>query len=197
MAHVNANGVKAEEEEEEELEADDLFFEVQEEDSEEEVPLAAQRRNKDQIDFGVRLTPPRATTYSCSSLLAWIETGKIDLEAEYQRDVVWSDKKQSALLDSIYRLWYVPPVLFSLRTIQNEDGEAEQVRVCIDGKQVREKSAPLEKGEGGADTDRFAAWSSWSLLVQRLTSIRRFMKNEIPIYEPDTNRAFYFKKTAT
>ncbi|UZJ56424.1 hypothetical protein CBS101457_005744 [Exobasidium rhododendri] len=157
---VLINGVKAEEEEELEAE-DDLFFEAGDEDESED-ELAVTSSN--QINFGDRLTPPRATTYSCSSLLAWIKSGKIDLEAEYQRDVVWSDKKQSALLDSIYRNWYVPPVLFSLRSVRNEDGELEEVRVCIDGK-------------------------------QRLTSIAKFMRNEIPIYEPRTNRAFYYKSS--
>ncbi|KAG8711228.1 hypothetical protein FRC11_003361 [Ceratobasidium sp. 423] len=62
----------------------------------------------------------------------WRKTiGVISLEADYQRDVVWNDTKQSNLIDSIYKDYFIPPVLFANRV--GEDGE--EVKVCIDGKQ--------------------------------------------------------------
>lgn len=74
----------------------------------------------------------------------------IDLDAEYQRgscgipcgepivlmavcitDVVWPDAKQISLIDSIFRNFYVPPVIFA--TKQHDDGS--ETKICIDGKQ--------------------------------------------------------------
>ncbi|KAH6879728.1 hypothetical protein BKA70DRAFT_1576170 [Coprinopsis sp. MPI-PUGE-AT-0042] len=55
----------------------------------------------------------------------------IDLDAEYQRDVVWPDAKQISLMDSIFRNFYVPPVIFA--TKQHDDGS--ETKICIDGKQ--------------------------------------------------------------
>lgn len=46
-------------------------------------------------------------------------------------DVVWPEKKQIALIDSIFRNYYVPPILFLLTTVDSGD----VVRICMDGKQ--------------------------------------------------------------
>ncbi|KAF7792003.1 hypothetical protein EIP86_003030 [Pleurotus ostreatoroseus] len=54
----------------------------------------------------------------------------INLEADYQRDIVWHTTKQTGLIDSIFKNFYVPPVIFA---VTNEDGFEK--RVCIDGKQ--------------------------------------------------------------
>lgn len=57
----------------------------------------------------------------------------VDLEPEYQRGVVWTADKQSAVIESIMRHYYVPPVLLS---VQNQEStEDELTYVCIDGKQ--------------------------------------------------------------
>ena len=79
-----------------------------------------------------------------------LESGQIDLDAEYQRgpcdsdfnlgldndslifaEVVWDEKKQSALIDSIFRHYYIPPILFAVVYERN----GEEKRVCMDGKQ--------------------------------------------------------------
>ncbi|TEB24117.1 hypothetical protein FA13DRAFT_1669587, partial [Coprinellus micaceus] len=77
------------------------------------------------------LKPPRATTYSAKALFEAIGDGDIDLEAEYQRDVVWQDTKQIGLIDSIFRNFYVPPIIFAAKMW--EDGT--ETKICIDGKQ--------------------------------------------------------------
>ena len=47
-------------------------------------------------------------------------------------DIVWNPKKQSMLIDSMYRGFYIPPVVFSVHW----DTSAEaKVRHCVDGKQ--------------------------------------------------------------
>lgn len=77
-----------------------------------------------------------------------IHEGIIDLNPTYQRgtlivararalpvdsveDVVWPEQKQIKVLDSIWRNYYVPPVVFAV--YYNEDGL--EVRHCVDGKQ--------------------------------------------------------------
>jgi hypothetical protein len=81
-----------------------------------------------------------------------IHEGVIDLNPSYQRgnalrpvafrvkfsnslkslDVVWPEAKQIGLIDSIFRNFYIPPIVFAVRP----DEEGEQVRICVDGKQV-------------------------------------------------------------
>ncbi|KAN0090892.1 Protein of unknown function DUF262 domain containing protein [Tylopilus felleus] len=77
------------------------------------------------------LTPPSAMSYSAKELHTFIHEGYIDLNPSYQRDVVWPESKQIGLIDSIFRNFYVPPVIFAVQ--KDEDGET--VRVCVDGKQ--------------------------------------------------------------
>ncbi|KAJ4482314.1 hypothetical protein J3R30DRAFT_3699743 [Lentinula aciculospora] len=77
------------------------------------------------------LKPPRATTYTARALYQQIYNSDIDLSPEYQRDVVWPKEKQTNLIDSIYRNYYIPPIIFS---VASEDDGSEH-RVCIDGKQ--------------------------------------------------------------
>jgi Protein of unknown function DUF262 len=63
-------------------------------------------------------------------------------------DVVWSEIKQIGLIDSIFRNFYIPPIIFGklsrssvvfdayargLAVSQSSDGTER--RVCIDGKQ--------------------------------------------------------------
>ncbi|PFH52790.1 hypothetical protein AMATHDRAFT_139317 [Amanita thiersii Skay4041] len=60
-----------------------------------------------------------------------IHEGSIDLNPEYQRDIVWPTSKQIKLIDSIYRNFYIPPVVFAVK----KDSDGEDVRICVDGKQ--------------------------------------------------------------
>uniref|UniRef100_A0A0W0G065 GmrSD restriction endonucleases N-terminal domain-containing protein n=1 Tax=Moniliophthora roreri TaxID=221103 RepID=A0A0W0G065_MONRR len=77
------------------------------------------------------LTPPRATTYTAQALFEQIRRGDIDLDPEYQRDVVWTAQKQTQLIDSIFRNYYIPPIIFCV-TVHDDGSES---RTCIDGKQ--------------------------------------------------------------
>jgi uncharacterized protein with ParB-like and HNH nuclease domain len=46
-------------------------------------------------------------------------------------DVVWPETKQIGIIDSIFRNFYIPPVIFAVNTY--EDGS--ETKTCIDGKQ--------------------------------------------------------------
>ncbi|CAE6517859.1 unnamed protein product [Rhizoctonia solani] len=78
------------------------------------------------------LQQPNHSSYATTWLHTLMKEGDIKLDPEYQRDVVWSDSKQSKLIDSILRNYYIPPV--SLLSISS-DKNGNQTRVCIDGKQ--------------------------------------------------------------
>ncbi|KAJ7904596.1 hypothetical protein B0H14DRAFT_2327946, partial [Mycena olivaceomarginata] len=60
-----------------------------------------------------------------------IHEGTIDLNPPYQRDVVWPVQKQALLIDSLFRNFYIPPVVFAV----TQDEEGVPIRVCVDGKQ--------------------------------------------------------------
>ncbi|KAG7442581.1 uncharacterized protein BT62DRAFT_935886 [Guyanagaster necrorhizus] len=77
------------------------------------------------------LKVPRATTYTAQALYEQILNNDIDLDPEYQRGEVWKENKQTGLVDSILRNFYIPPVIFAVNTF--EDGTER--RTCIDGKQ--------------------------------------------------------------
>lgn len=126
------NGVKKEEEEEEE----DIFWDSEGDESEEDSGRRPALTKKTMLHMGEALMAPIPTRYSCEALVKMIDNGAIDLEPEYQRGVVWNEAKQSAVIDSIFRNYYVPPVLFSIHTITNEEGDKEDLRICVDGKQV-------------------------------------------------------------
>ncbi|KAI0667549.1 hypothetical protein C8Q78DRAFT_982039, partial [Trametes maxima] len=103
---------------------------------EEEVPLSRRSRKREtatESGYKIRgaLRVPRATTFTCQSLFDQISMQDIDLQPEYQRAVVWPDAKQIGLIDSIFRNYYVPPVIFVVHIA--EDGSER--RTCVDGKQ--------------------------------------------------------------
>lgn len=45
--------------------------------------------------------------------------------------IVWPEQKQIKLLDSIYRNFYIPPLVFAV----THDSRGELTRMCVDGKQ--------------------------------------------------------------
>ncbi|KAG7449116.1 uncharacterized protein BT62DRAFT_1052934 [Guyanagaster necrorhizus] len=74
---------------------------------------------------------PTTELFTTKQLHDYIHEGIVDLNPTWQRDVVWSEAKQSLLIDSIFRNFYIPPVVFAVTL----DDDGEEVRVCVDGKQ--------------------------------------------------------------
>ncbi|PPR07034.1 hypothetical protein CVT26_005235 [Gymnopilus dilepis] len=77
------------------------------------------------------LQPPTVQMLTTKALHTLIYDGDINLDPPYQREVVWSDSKQIALIDSVFRNFFIPPVIFAVQ----HDSEGHEVRVCVDGKQ--------------------------------------------------------------
>jgi len=74
---------------------------------------------------------PEAKTFTMAEIHEKIHECQIDVNPPYQREVVWDEKRQVGLIDSLFRNFYIPPVLLCVR--YDEDGE--ETRTCIDGKQ--------------------------------------------------------------
>ncbi|KAL5500888.1 hypothetical protein ACEPAH_9275 [Sanghuangporus vaninii] len=132
------------------------------------------------------LKAPRLTQYSTTTLYDEILNGKVDLDPEYQRDVVWTDAKQSGLIDSILRNFYIPPVIFAFS--QNEDGEER--RTCIDGKQ---RLTSIQRFMDGQTlfTDPYT-----NLISQRLVGscLLALWTAELNIFNSRTNLKLWYKR---
>ncbi|KAG2043991.1 hypothetical protein BDR03DRAFT_850488 [Suillus americanus] len=102
---------------------------------------ASKKGTKEYKISGV-LRAPRTTSYTAKSLYDQIIDNAIDLDPEYQRDVVWPELKQSGLIDSMLRNYYMPPIIFGKpipplvdSCIDREADDGSELRTCIDGKQ--------------------------------------------------------------
>ncbi|EKM51372.1 uncharacterized protein PHACADRAFT_213209 [Phanerochaete carnosa HHB-10118-sp] len=126
------------------------------------------------------LSAPRATNYSTKHIHDLLVAGSIDLDPQYQRDVVWPEGKQMGLIDSLMRNYYVPPIIFGTGgivitflppidprsiAVKKDPKTSEETRVCIDGK-------------------------------QRLTSLRRFIDGEIAHKDSDTGKKYFFGRSS-
>lgn len=76
----------------------------------------------------------RVIKRNLEDLMLLVEGPYLDLNPEYQRDVVWQPERMTGLINSLMENFYIPPVIFNIHEIQVEDGIRWQ-RVCVDGKQ--------------------------------------------------------------
>ncbi|KAF5389281.1 hypothetical protein D9757_003402 [Collybiopsis confluens] len=113
----------------------DVYDEPEDSDSELQPTFtkSSQQKKSQEHDYRLQrsLKPPRATTYTAKALYEQIYSSDVNLSPEYQRDVVWTQEKQTNLIDSIYRNFYIPPIIFAV-TVEDDGSEH---RTCIDGKQ--------------------------------------------------------------
>jgi Protein of unknown function DUF262 len=85
----------------------------------------------------------------------------MNINPDYQRDVVWSEARMIHLMDSFFNNYYVPPLIFKVVTGRKEGtNQMRKWRTCIDGK-------------------------------QRLTTIRRFFDGEIPYVDRKKRKWYY------
>ncbi|KII90448.1 hypothetical protein PLICRDRAFT_38996 [Plicaturopsis crispa FD-325 SS-3] len=118
---------------------DSELTELESSDEDDYTPLATpatkqtKGKGKQKAEYVLKkpLKPPRITQYSALSIYHMIVQNTIDLDPEYQRDVVWKDDKMMALIDSIFRNFYMPPIIFAV----TYDKDGNETRTCIDGKQ--------------------------------------------------------------
>lgn len=93
-----------------------------------------------------------------------METPYIDLNPDYQRDVVWTAERMTKLIDSLLGGFYIPPLIFNVHRVTSPvDGREHYMRIAIDGK-------------------------------QRMTSIREFVNGNIPCTDGNNRRWYYCQK---
>ncbi|KAI8976365.1 hypothetical protein BD414DRAFT_446482 [Trametes punicea] len=100
---------------------------------EDEYLPSARKKRQGQTEYKINnyLRPCRTTTYTAKCLYDQIVDNTIELDPDYQRDVVWTETKQIGLIDSLLRNFYIPPIIFAVK--RHDDGT--ETRTCIDGKQ--------------------------------------------------------------
>ena len=101
----------------------------------------------------------------CDDIFNWTELVKDDrymnINPEYQREVVWTEQRMVHLIDSLFNNYYVPPLIFKVISgVKEGTNERRKWRTCIDGK-------------------------------QRLTTIRKFFDGEIPYVDKKRNKWYY------
>ncbi|KAF1966281.1 hypothetical protein BU23DRAFT_330932 [Bimuria novae-zelandiae CBS 107.79] len=109
---------------------------------------------------------------SKSSLMAY----EIDLNPEYQRDIVWTADRMSELINSLMENFYIPPIIFN----RKPDGGSKFKLVCIDGKQRLSSVSNFVKGIIPCSDYRGEKW--WFC-----DSSQKGKKN---VLSPDAQKAF-------
>ncbi|KAF1941986.1 hypothetical protein EJ02DRAFT_454652 [Clathrospora elynae] len=114
--------------------------------------------DEDDYDEGVyrprpQLPKPQVHMRSLASLIMDLESGVIDVDPEYQREVVWTADRMTGLINSLMENYYIPPIILNeKRHVAPDGGRAHKTLVCVDGK-------------------------------QRLSSVRAFVKGMIPCHD--------------
>ena len=85
----------------------------------------------------------------------------MNINPDYQRDVVWPEARMTHLIDSLFNNFFVPPLVFKVVSgVKPGTTERRRWRTCIDGK-------------------------------QRLTAIRKFFDGEIPYIDKNRGKWYY------
>lgn len=72
------------------------------------------------------LCKPQYTATNIETLYGNLRSDQIDLNADYQRKIIWDAEKQGKLIDSIMKCYPIPSLIFNIRNGKE---------VCMDGKQ--------------------------------------------------------------
>ncbi|WWC85679.1 uncharacterized protein L201_000545 [Kwoniella dendrophila CBS 6074] len=110
---------------------DDFFDELEDDEQDRKPKKKGPPESIDEILKG-RIGKPYNVNLSTKTLHDMIHTGRVELEPDYQRDVVWTELKMIGLIQSLFMNFYVPPLIFAVQP-NKQDGQTEHV--CIDGKQ--------------------------------------------------------------
>ncbi|KAF2629695.1 hypothetical protein BU25DRAFT_408967 [Macroventuria anomochaeta] len=82
-----------------------------------------------------------------AELMKLMQAGVIDVDPEYQRDVVWTADRMTGLINSLMENFYVPPIILNKKPRPGQDAAAPQeTLVCVDGKQRLSSVLAFVKG---------------------------------------------------
>ncbi|MCJ1467216.1 hypothetical protein MMC07_005839 [Pseudocyphellaria aurata] len=102
----------------------------------------------------LRMPPYEHAKRKLSQLTELMNGPYLDLAPHYQRGVVWTRKAMRLLIDSMWKGYYIPPVIFNLELIELEDGNLRYKRTCVDGKQRLTSIRDFMNGEFPCSIDK-------------------------------------------
>ncbi|KZM18745.1 uncharacterized protein EKO05_0006570 [Ascochyta rabiei] len=83
-----------------------------------------------------QLPQPVVLMRNLGYLMSLMESGVIDVDPVYQREVVWTADRMTGLIDSLMENYYIPPIILNQKPRLDQDAAAPQeTLVCVDGKQ--------------------------------------------------------------
>ncbi|KAI4626573.1 hypothetical protein J4E83_003725 [Alternaria metachromatica] len=110
--------------------------------------IFAESDSDDGYDYKPRpkLPQPNVHMRSLGSLIKELESGAIDVDPEYQREVVWTADRMTGLINSLMENYYIPPIILNKKRIIGTAGTPRDVLVCVDGKQRLSSVRAFVKG---------------------------------------------------
>lgn len=119
----------------------------EDEDDEESFATGTEGLQKKSFQPQRRLAPANVIKRDLQQLMDLLETPYLDLNPEYQRDVVWNKTRMTGLINSLFEDYYIPPIIFNRQKITIEDGTQRWKRICVDGKQRLSSARAFMEGK--------------------------------------------------
>ncbi|KAF7571153.1 repeatmulti-domain protein [Pyrenophora tritici-repentis] len=82
---------------------------------------------------------------SLRKLIVELDNGRINVDPEYQREVVWTAERMTGLIDSLMENYYIPPIILNSQS-NTASGNGKDTLVCVDGKQRLSSVRAFVKG---------------------------------------------------
>ncbi|OCK78145.1 hypothetical protein K432DRAFT_332601 [Lepidopterella palustris CBS 459.81] len=114
---------------------------------------------------GTKLPKARVRKWTLQEMMDLLNGPWLELNPEYQREVVWSADRMTGLIDSLMEDYYIPPIIFNIHMVQAPNENVfRRKRRCVDGK-------------------------------QRISSVSAFMQGKIGCHDKHGNKWFYCEKS--
>ncbi|KAF2273292.1 uncharacterized protein EI97DRAFT_503573 [Westerdykella ornata] len=135
-----------------------------------------------------QLSQPAVLMRSLAYLVKGLEDGIIDVDPDYQREVVWTADRMTGLVNSLMENYYIPPIILNKKTLTSRDGKTSHSMVCVDGKQRLSSVRAFIKGMIPCHDYRGEKWwfcntSNRPRKVLSETAQRQFLSKEFVSFE--------------
>ncbi|EAU84845.2 hypothetical protein CC1G_00364 [Coprinopsis cinerea okayama7 len=153
---------------------------------EEQDQLEDESDDDNPFEFKIRgaVLPPTADNCKMQELYRMIHEGMIDLCPPYQREPVWPAAKQTKLIDSIFRNFYIPPLVFAVKYSEELEGN---IWVCVDGKQ--RLTSIMRFMDGSIPHKDPKTGKSWYYTTPDIPNSRGRLQIPLPFKESFDNRS--------
>ncbi|KAF1962729.1 hypothetical protein CC80DRAFT_96646 [Byssothecium circinans] len=82
-----------------------------------------------------QLSKPGTFLRNLNYFMKGLDEETIDINPEYQREVVWTAERMTGLINSLMENYYIPPIILNKKSLPAGNGRLQQISVCVDGKQ--------------------------------------------------------------